>query len=60
MISRPPFSFLITEIDLPELEVEFTPEVVRLVNMLCSMFFWVGWNSRCVIEEAEQLKRMME
>jgi hypothetical protein len=53
---------LISEIDLPELEGEFTPEVVRLykVNMLCNMFFWVGWNSRGAIEEAEQLKRMAE
>jgi hypothetical protein len=52
----------ITEIDLPELEGEFTPELVRLykVNMLCNMFFWVGWNSRGAIEEAEQLKRMVE
>jgi hypothetical protein len=52
----------ITEIDLPELKAEFTPEVLRLykVNMLCNMFFWVGWNSRGAIEEAEQLKRMVE
>jgi hypothetical protein len=44
------------------LEAEFTPEVVRLykVNMLCNMFFWVGWNSRGAIEEAGQLKRMVE
>ena len=52
----------VAEVDLPlELDVELTPEVVRLfkVNMLCDMFFWVGWHSRGAIEEADQLKRMV-
>ena len=51
----------VTDNDLPaELEAEFTPEVVRLckVNLLCDMFFWVGWHSRGAIEEADQLRRM--
>jgi hypothetical protein len=49
--------------DLPEeLKGEFTPEHLRLykVNMLCDMFFWVGWHARGAIEEAEALKRMAE
>ena len=52
----------LTEVDLPELEAVFPPETVRLlkVNMLCSTFFWVGWYSRGAIEEAEQLKRLVE
>ena len=52
----------LTEIEMPELEAEFPPETVRLlkVNMLCNTFFWVGWYSRGAIEEAEQLKRLVE
>jgi hypothetical protein len=51
------------ELDLPaELHGEFDPEVVRLykVNMLCDMFFWVGWYARGAMEQAEELKRMTE
>jgi hypothetical protein len=53
----------VAEIDLPlELEFDLTPEFVRLfkVNMLCDMFFWVGWHCRGAIEEADQLQRMAE
>jgi len=52
----------LTQGDLPELEAVFPPEAVRLlkVNMLCNTFFWVGWYSRGAIEEAEQLKRLVE
>ena len=51
----------VTEDDLSaELDAELTPEFVRLckVNLLCDMFFWVGWHSRGAIEDADQLKRM--
>lgn len=53
----------VTENDLSaELDAELTPEVVRLfkVNLLCDMFFWVGWHSRGAIEEADQLEKMTE
>jgi hypothetical protein len=50
-------------LDLPvELHGEFDPEVIRLykVNMLCDMFFWVGWYARGAMEQAEELRRMTE
>jgi hypothetical protein len=53
----------VTENELSaELEAELTPEVVRLwkVNLLCDMFFWVGWHCRGAIEEADQLEKMAE
>jgi hypothetical protein len=53
----------VAEIDLPlESEFDLTPEVVRLfkVNMLCDMFFWVGWHCRGALEEADQLKKIAE
>jgi len=39
---------------------EFTAEEIRLykVNMLCDMFFWVGWHARGAIDDRERLKRM--
>ncbi len=50
------------ELDMPEQLRDLDPKVVRLykVNMLCDMFFWVGWYARAAIEQAEVLKRMAE
>jgi hypothetical protein len=53
----------VTDIEVPdELKSEFTEieMLILRVNALCDMFFWVGWHSRGAVEEAEQLKRMIE
>jgi hypothetical protein len=31
---------------------------MRNVQLLCDMFFWVGWYARGAVDEADQLKRM--
>jgi hypothetical protein len=48
------------ELDVPPEMTEFTAEEIRLykVNMLCDMFFWVGWHARGAIDDRERLKRM--
>jgi hypothetical protein len=53
----------VRELDLPaDFTAQLTPEDVRFfkVNMLCDLFFWIGWHSRGAVEEADQLKRMVE
>ena len=50
------------ELDVhPEMS-EVTAEDIRLVkvNMLCDMFFWVGWHARGAIEDRERLRKMAE
>jgi hypothetical protein len=34
------------------------PTLMRNVQLLCDMFFWVGWYARGAVDEADQLKRM--
>jgi len=50
------------ELDVPPEIAEFTAENIRLykVNMLCDMFFWVGWHARGAIEDRERLRKMAE
>lgn len=51
----------VRDLDLPaELTAQLTPEDVRFfkVNMLCDLFFWIGWHSRGTVEEVAQRERM--
>ena len=50
------------ELNVPPEMTEFTAEEIRLykVNLLCDMFFWVGWHARGAIDDRERLKRMAE